>query len=193
MNNNGWKAGILIGVISSLLVAYLIQPILGLVWNLVMRLGGLVHQGYVDRIYSHAAIAERNLTGQLTLLILIFFINSFLLYVLYSAAFRNSVEYSVRIPLPTGRFVKTFFVGSALLFWTVLLVAFSITNGTMEISASFTQRLTVLAPEISDSEYKVLRARWASMRGKSDYDALVVTMDKRANELGITLPAVRKP
>jgi hypothetical protein len=72
-------------------------------------------------------------------------------------------------------------------------VVSSLSRGVMEINASFTRRLTVLAPLISDAEYKTLKARWANMRGKADYDALVTAMDKRAAELGVTLPPVRKP
>jgi hypothetical protein len=74
-----------------------------------------------------------------------------------------------------------------------LFVVFSLASGTKLITASFTQRLTVLAPAISDTEYKTLKARWAGMKGKADYDALVAAMDKRATELGVTLPRVRKP
>ena len=66
-------------------------------------------------------------------------------------------------------------------------------DGTAAITVSFGQRLTVLAPAISDSEYKTLKARWAGMQSKADYDALVIAMDKRAIELGVQLPPVRKP
>jgi hypothetical protein len=69
----------------------------------------------------------------------------------------------------------------------------SISIGVTEINASFSQRLTVLAPAINELEYKVFRAQWASMRGLNDYNALISAMDARAKELGITLPRVRKP
>jgi hypothetical protein len=63
----------------------------------------------------------------------------------------------------------------------------------MEITASFTQRITILAPAIDDDEYRTLKARWADMQTKADYDAIVAAMDKRAKELSVTLPPVRKP
>jgi len=75
----------------------------------------------------------------------------------------------------------------------VVTAKFAILQGTVEIDSSFTQRLTVLAPAISDTEYKTLRARWAGMQGKADYDALVTEMDRRATQLGVKLPPVRKP
>lgn len=81
----------------------------------------------------------------------------------------------------------------ALLTYGTILVVFSISSGIAQISASFNQRLTVLAPAISDVEYKTLKARWASMKSKADYDALVSLMDNRAAELGVKLPTVRKP
>lgn len=70
---------------------------------------------------------------------------------------------------------------------------FALSVGTAKIAASFNQRLSVLAAAISDAEYKALKARWASMKGKADYDALVSAMDKRGTESGVKLPAVRKP
>ena len=63
----------------------------------------------------------------------------------------------------------------------------------MKITASFTQRLTILAPAIDDAEYKTLKARWASIQTKADYDAIVTAMDKRAKELNVTLPPEIEP
>ena len=82
-------------------------------------------------------------------------------------------------------------------FWMTLAVMLSIplavSRGIVKINTSFNQRLTVLAPAITDGEYKTLKARWASMQSKADYDALTTAMEKRAAELNVTLPPVRNP
>ncbi len=180
MDNRALKIGIISGIVSSLIVIIFIHPILSFIWNAVVTIGGSVQQGYVDRIYRNAAIGDRNLVGHMTFLIL-------LTFSLFGAMFlwmRTAVS---------SRFLNIVSALAALVLCSVLLVAFSLSSGIMEISASFTQRLTVLAPAISDAEYKTLKARWASMRAKADYDAIVTAMDRRAAELGITLPPVRKP
>ena len=180
-----WKIGITTGLISSLLVLIFIQPILNFLWHLILNVGGTLHQGFVDRIYRHAARTGGNPYGEHTLFVLLMVI--WMVGVFWARA-RVKAD-----PGPPG-IIK--FVERATLF-TVLMVSLvvfggaAILKGTAEIAESFTQRLTVLAPAISDLEYKTLRARWASMAGKSDYDAIVADMEKRATELGVKLPPIR--
>ncbi|SRR5713101_112445 len=188
MDNKALKIGIVSGIVSSLVVILFIHPILSFIWNAVLTIGGAVHQGYIGRIYINAAVADRNLLGQLTFLVLLFM---FPLFGILFLLMRTVVSPPGFINL--SRFASSLLLlGQAVLF-CFLLVTFSLSSGIMEISASFTQRLTVLAPAVSDAEYKTLKARWASMRGKADYEAIVTEMDRRATELGITLPRVRKP
>jgi hypothetical protein len=196
MDNKSLKTAIISGVIATLIVTIFIQPILGFVWNAFMAIVGTIHQGYVDRIYRNAALGERNSVGEATFIILMLFILgsifSNFLYVVGEAAtspsfLRRTFSAGNRARIDSG------FEMLIVLLSFVLLVTFSLSTGITEISASFTQRLTVLAPAISDGEYKTLKARWANMRTKADYDALVAAMDKRAAELSVPLPPVRKP
>jgi hypothetical protein len=187
MDNRAMKIGIISGIVSSLIMIIFIQPILSFIWNAIVGVGGTIQQGYVDRIYRNAALADRNLIGHMAFLILFFFLQF------------GSITLLMRSMLSDPRFAahaRWFRIGSAIggvVLSVVLLIGFSISAGIMEISTSFTQRLTVLAPAITDSEYKTLRAQWASMRGEADYEAILAEMNKRATELGITLPPVRKP
>ena len=189
MDSKGLKERITSGLIVWLLVTIFIQPILSITWKAIVWVGGFVHQGYVDRIYIRAAI-DTNPYGETTLVILVLTV---LLISLHWTV--NSLESDVRSE-HMYRSVRLAKVITLLLTLICILLGFvrlAIVRGTGEIAESFTQRLTVLAPAISDTEYKTLRARWAGMRGKADYDALVAAMDKRAAELGVTLPIVRKP
>lgn len=66
-----WKIGIGAGVIANLLVIIFFQPILNILWRLILSEGEAFHQGwYVDRIYRHAARAGGNPYGELTFLVL---------------------------------------------------------------------------------------------------------------------------
>lgn len=182
------KVGIVGGLISSLLVLIFIQPILNFLWHLILHLGGTLHQGYIDGIYRNAARTDGNPYGETTF--------SVLFLGLAFVGLFWALENIKRDPMSAGFPRLTTLIER--LTWLVLLVGLltvfvqaAIIRGTGEIAETFTQRLTVLAPSISDLEYKTLKARWASMRGKADYDALVEAMNKRATELGVKLPPVR--
>jgi len=183
MDNKAFKIGIISGVISSLIVLLLIQPILSFIWNAVIAVGGALHQGYVDRIYRNAAAADRNLIGHITFIFLVLgTICSFWVFTSRLVTLRTPLERTI-----SGLFNILIFVLAGITV-LVVLVAFSLSAGIMEITASFNQRLTVMAPAITDAEYKTFRARWASMRSRNDYNALA-----RSKELGVTLPPVREP
>ncbi len=187
----GLRERITSGLIVWLLVTICIQPILSFTWKAIVVVGGLVHQGYVDRIYKDAAIIGTNPYGRLTLGILILALLLVLLFWLERVGESGpSSPLGPLVPIKVQRIISR---GLAVAAFLVIFVRFVILQGTMKIDESFTQRLTVLAPAISDTEYKTLKARWAGMQGKADYDALVATMDKRAAELGVKLPPVRKP
>jgi hypothetical protein len=190
MDSKGLRERITSGLIVWVLVTIFIQPILSFTWKAIVVVGGFVHQGYVDRIYRSAALGDRDAYGLLILA-------TFFLTILITSTLLNvrdmtegNIPKSFRITVLAASITAKILAVSSIL---LIFFAFTITTGTKLIIVSFTQRLTVLAPAISDAEYKTLKARWASMQGKADYDALVVAMDKRAAELGVKLPPVRKP
>lgn len=190
MDRKGLNIGIISGVISSLIVLIFIQPILSLVWKAIMAIGGSVHHGYVDRIYRNAAVIGPDPHGILTLFVLL--VVPLLVLLFWSQRVMEFEQYSVYFPR-SMKFHKIISWGLAMMAFLIFIARFSILQGTLKIDESFRQRLTILAPAISDAEYKTLKARWAGMQGKADYDALVTAMDRRATELGVTLPPARKP
>jgi len=188
------KLGLLANAAFFLLV-FLVPRILGLVWNLVLTVGGFVHKGYVDSIYRNAALDERNLIGQHMALFVLILAPVYLAMHLT----RKRIEARLSRSNEASQFDKIerilliFGFATAVPLYLALFGIFTVSLGTAQIAASFNQRLSVLAPAITDAEYKALKARWASMEGKADYDALVSAMDKRGTELGVKLPEVRKP
>jgi uncharacterized membrane protein len=188
-NKNGLKVGIIGGVITWLLMDYLLKAALENVWNTVLGIENLSQCVYLNIICRIAAkMPESNLTRIVAILIMIVVVGSVWLYLV-------ATKFTPSGRPPEGRlkeFMKTVAYFSGCGIFGVFLVLCSVTTDTMRISASFTQRLTILTPVISDIECKTLRAQWASMRGKADYEALVTSMDKRAAALGIALPPVRE-
>ncbi|WP_421292696.1 hypothetical protein [Aeromonas taiwanensis] len=176
------KVGIIGGVISSMLVIIFVQPVLGFVWNAVISFGEYLQAGYVDRIYNNAAIGERNLGGNFSLLILgVVLLNAPLAIYRY--------DFSDRYQKIFSRIIIFSIMSLAIM----VLVVSSLSLGIMEINASFNQRVTVLAPSIEDKELKEWKAKWAQMRSQSDYKKLVSAMEKRAIELDVSLPKLREP
>lgn len=188
MDSKPIKVGIISSIIAAVLTAFFINPILSLVWKVVVGTAGTLHRGYVDRIYSNAA---RDMSGGLisTSLLTLFVLTLIVMYgtvmLLYLSYAGDSEQQRARL--------YSYSTGAAIGVVVAVFILLSLDSGIFMIESSFNQRLTVLAPAITDIEYKTLKARWVTMHGEADYDALVQTMDKRAAELGVTLPPVRKP
>lgn len=179
-NNAGLRIGIVSGIVSSLIVIIFINPILSFMWKVTVVGIGSLHQGYVDSIYKSAALPLSN-EGTMAVAALV-------------ALGLVLGEFSaLRAEKTVVRVTRAIILLTTASFLLLITWRFSILKGTDIIMASFTQRLTVLAPAISDTEYKTIQARWASMQGKADYDAIVSAMDKRAKELNVTLPPVKEP
>ena len=182
------KVGMVGGLISSVLVLIFIQPIKYFVWTAVLYFGEYVQAGYVDRIYRGAALGDRNIVGHLSALVI-------LMVMLFVAGGFLGVGRHLRQDL-VGKLFRVFVrivQVSSIFIPAAMIVVISISGGVMEITASFNQRLAVIAPAISDKETKEWKAKLAMMHGQNDYRALVSAMEKRAKELQIELPKLREP
>jgi hypothetical protein len=195
------KFGVTTSIIAAVLFASLIQPFMSLIWRIVTTTAGAFHQGYVDRIYGLAATSDY-LTPLITLMVLMFVggLNLSFVFISYNLDAELAAGYEAyeafstfRIISGIHRVLKIVTKVTLLVIMLTVLVAISLLGGVSKISASFNQRLTVLAPAIDDHEYKVFKAQWANMHSKVDYDAIVASVDKRAKELGVSLPPVKKP
>jgi hypothetical protein len=57
-----------------------------------------------------------------------------------------------------------------------------------QMQLSFDRRITVLAPAITEDSEELLRARFADLAGRSDYQSLNDEMNRLARESGVILP-----
>jgi hypothetical protein len=67
---------------------------------------------------------------------------------------------------------------------TTLLVDFA----AQQMTLSFDRRITVLAPAITEESEELLRARFADLAGRADYQSLNDEMDRLALESNVSLP-----
>ena len=185
--NKALKIGIIGGLITWLITTVFLQPISNLVWGAVVRVARVINQGYVDAIYSNAALSDRDLIGHVTFLLV------FIAFLIGLAVLLNTRKTAERSPAkqPSDKAFDGIMILLAVMCLGLTLVLFSLSNGSREITASFDQRLTIMAPLISELEYKTFKARWAGMKTEADYKSLISATEDRAKELGIVLPSTK--
>jgi hypothetical protein len=95
----------------------------------------------------------------------------------------------VRAPLPisTG-FTLSSFIALSVVFALGLSWLALQNEITLNLNISFQQRLAILSPFLTGLEEKQLKARWASMRGRQDFDKLNEGLEADARRYGIVFP-----
>ena len=63
----------------------------------------------------------------------------------------------------------------------------------LQLNTSFEQRLTVLAPHLPDQQMKEIRASWATMKTRHDYESINEGLEQLADENGVELPRLLLP
>jgi len=58
----------------------------------------------------------------------------------------------------------------------------------LQLNTSFKQRITVLSPHISEQQEKELRAQWASMKSRKDYENINRALEDAAKNKEVKLP-----
>jgi len=180
---------LLIDIAAAMLVMVIIQPLLQFLWQGIGWIGANVYEGLSNSIYQNAALGHRNYIAVILLTILCGAIFAMLtVESLYITGVGSFVITTVgKLP----RKARSLFVivnNTALIL--VLIYFLLLTWSDLQLNTSFQQRLTVLAPEIAEQEYRELRASWASMRTRRDYEMVNAKLDDLAHQRGIELPAL---
>jgi hypothetical protein len=58
----------------------------------------------------------------------------------------------------------------------------------MQLNASFQQRITILAPCLEIEQEEELKAHWAQMKNKEDFENIQLLMESYADSCSIDLP-----
>jgi hypothetical protein len=186
------KRSVVVGLVSSALFLALIQPIMICVWHFLSSATPIWIEHYTYEFYQSAALGSRNW------LEVVFFGMGFAIFTglvpgLIIGTWRATTdrnderrtidEQAKRLKRAMILGIVTFII-LALITFHFLLLAFI----DLQLTTSFNQRLTVLAPKISIQEEREFRASWASMQNKTDYDSINRQLEDTAAKTGIKLP-----
>lgn len=170
-------------VVASVLVFVFIQPLLSAAAMTFAWAGEHVHSGISKSLYTRAAITYEERFSFITLLAMLSLIAGSSIGALSSRFGRSNAKDTEpsRFRLYVAGLVA--FVMTALLF-----LAISVYYAEIQLKSSFSQQTTILAPHITDQEYKELQAAWASMGSREDFVAISERLDRIAKEQDIVLP-----
>jgi hypothetical protein len=162
-----WR-GIAIGVVSTAIGLYIVDPLVRYLPSMVLRVAGAMSEGWTDAIYREAAQPEPIETLSVLMLPLLVVILAILLRsgVRHTPKQPNAAtEQQTKRPDPILVFLFVIFLAAPLLIAMVR-------DTSSSIERCFRYRLTVLSPYLSERESKELAASFTLMRGRADFNAI---------------------
>jgi len=211
-----FKKEMALSIIVSILVTILFQPLFQLIWAILLSFSASVYSGWLNRIYSIAAFGTNNRT-EFIMLYLFYMVLIYVVFILGLLFYQNTLKpilseakkndeplEDLKIEQLQERIIeddkelikiaKRLKNKLILVVVIVVFVLFSIFGAVIEefaslqLNTSFNQRLTILAPKLTDQEYKEFKALWASMDSREDYEGIKNEMDRIANQYQVELP-----
>ena len=179
------------GVVISVVMLYMIEPAMKVAVELAPQFGGRFYRLVWDRAATQAAIGGD-------------YLDFAMFAILFSAivgAFIGRFGAGAAFPRLFGRKGGRKSTDSTLVRWekrlvillmllvgpiagTTLLVDFA----AQQMKLSFDRRITVLAPAITEDSEELLRAHFAGLSDRADYQSLNDEMDRLAKENSVNLP-----
>jgi len=183
------KKSIMASIIASICVVIFIKPILNVIWLILVFISNSVYMNLINQLYKNASLGHRNLVSVTVFLIAGSIIIGITLIPYILPAIRKylpsrSIEKKKKAK---KGLVFIYHFGIFLIIVSILLLM-TLAYSNLQLNTSFQQRLTILAPKISDQEYKELAASWASMQSRDDYLKINSQMENIAKNNNIILP-----
>ena len=180
---------ILVGVIAAIIMTIFFEPIIRWLWEIITYLGLRTYSGFIDSIYRSAALGHRNHVDALIFFLILGLGTT--IPIILRIGQKNLMSRLIQILSP--KFEKV--VDVVLFSGLIITASFLIINtfADLQLTTSFEQRLTVLAPALSEQEYKQIKAEWASMEGRDDFEAINLQMENLAKERNLELPKLLLP
>ncbi len=187
------RINIIGGIISSAIFLILFQPILNWLNKILLNFLANSFSGLIDFLYSKAARSQVN-TINLTLLgllagILLGLLIAFILVILLKKSRNRFKEklFAMEESKQKKVLLIMFLIAAVLAVFPVNFSYFTeFVN--VEMNTSFNQRLTIIAPYITEQEEEQIRADWASMETRLHYAAINSKIESIAIQNKITLP-----
>jgi hypothetical protein len=186
LKNLEFKKEIYVSIVVTILTIIFIDPIIKLVWSGMIWFGTNMYQGFLNSMYKGASLGHRNHVDAMLFMLLCSGVIG-----VFAGRIANTIN---KPPVLFEKIDKSPRLKKALVitFYSIGIIVFLIlaTNVfvDLQLNASFQQRLTVLAPKISEQEHKEILASWANMKTREDYELIVSHMDSVAEQNDIKLP-----
>lgn len=195
------KSGIIVGLITTIIFIYLLQPILGWVGERLLFVAYDLNHAYIDRIYAQAAmLTTQNYSFILfTVAAYIFgfsvFSASLLMLlprqytqIIYNIL--NGVQKSGgKLPLHYQSKIRRYTIGSiGILTFVWMTLDLSGNYLQLNLISTFNQDMRIISPYINDQQRSKIISEWSLMKGKSDYLVVYAQIDKIAKQNNIELP-----
>lgn len=190
LNPSVLKKEIYIAIIVTVIVMFLIEPVLKLAGDSVMWIGANLYEGVSKSIYKDAALGLREKFSFITLMLLMSVFAGCISALSLALIKISSQKTNAHMKAKENRTRKLKF--SALALSIVFIIDSLLLTGksfaTLQLNASFNQRIAVLSPNVSDQRIKELRASWALMKNRKDYLKINLQMESLANDTKVVLP-----
>lgn len=183
------RKSVLAGVIATVIAIILINPLLNLLWICILRVGEYVYRDFAASIYRGAALGSRDWVI-VSFFIVFTSVGVGFIVGIWTGFIKVHRRRKAKRPPKLWRPKFLVFLGALFSLLTILslLVLCISAFADLQLNTSFQQRLTVLAPKISDQEYKEFKASWASMRSRQDYEKINQKLEEMAKSRGVELP-----
>ncbi|HXU94025.1 MAG TPA: hypothetical protein VFP33_10255 [Gallionella sp.] len=181
-----FRKNLLVSIMTSVLVLLFIEPILKWLGNAIVWLGANIYNGITDSIYKSAALGFREESSFVTLILLVSILSG-----VFSAgaALRLIPEGDETTVIKRKNYRKIFSVVLTLLFLLDVLFLLGRDFATLQLNTYFNQKITILAAKIPEQKIKELKASWALMDKRTDYEVLTAEMNTLAKQFNIKFPA----
>ncbi len=193
LKNSLSRREIVVGLVSSVIFAIFVQPILTLTWNMIVILSNNIYLVFMQDIYRSIARPQQD---SIDLMIFIYVSMAVSFIVLLMARInlleQDIYEISTGKHTPNASRIKRygrFMLAVALFSIVAIFIGIVVPNFAKEqYLRSFQQRMTVLAPYITEQQEEEVRAKWAMMKDRDDYLAVNQILEQLASQHNIVLP-----
>ena len=178
------------GVIVSVVMLYLIEPAMKLAVDIGPQYGGQFYQLVWDRAAMQAAIGGDYMDFAMFAILFSAIVGAFIGRFGAGAAFPRLFGRKGRKTVDSTwvRWEKRFVILLMMLVGPIAGTTLLIDFAAQQMKLSFDRRITVLAPAITEESEELLRARFADLSDRADYQSLNDDMNRLASENRIHLP-----
>jgi heme/copper-type cytochrome/quinol oxidase subunit 2 len=181
-----------IGVLTSVLAALFIQPLLNLLWGLLNGATTAIGGALSDVIYRNAARGlDEHYSFLLLSLVMSLMLGVFTSFTVLPFLLRRSRKEALEGREKVVHKLRWAVTILGVLGVVLPLILLTIEFGTYKLNSSFNQYMAATSPYVTDLDAKKLRSRWALMRTRADFESISSDLQKIASDNAIVLPKPR--